>query len=105
MFQILLVMIYLAFISLGLPDGLLGAAWPAMRVQMNSPMSYMGIISMIISVGTIVSSLQSHRLMPPLFGLLGNGIGLFLFPIYLVLILIGMVVLHERLMKVHVEME
>ncbi|WP_303972550.1 sugar MFS transporter [Streptococcus merionis] len=63
MFQILLVMIYLAFISLGLPDGLLGAAWPAMRVQMNLPMSYMGIISMIISVGTIVSSLQSHRLM------------------------------------------
>ncbi|MEY8462371.1 MFS transporter [Streptococcus merionis] len=62
MFQILLVMIYLAFISLGLPDGLLGAAWPAMRVQMNLPMSYMGIISMIISVGTIVSSLQSHRL-------------------------------------------
>ncbi|MET3644551.1 MFS transporter [Streptococcus gallinaceus] len=62
MFQVLLLMIYLAFVSLGLPDGLLGASWPSMRAQMDLPMSYMGIISTIISIGTIVSSLQSDRL-------------------------------------------
>ncbi len=62
MFQLLLGIIYLSFISLGLPDGLLGSAWPSIYPQFQVPVSYAGIISMIISVGTILSSLQSDRL-------------------------------------------
>ena len=62
MFQLLLAVIYLAFISLGLPDSLLGAAWPTMYPEFDVPVSYAGIISMIIALGTIVSSLQSDRL-------------------------------------------
>ena len=62
MFQLLLVIIYLSFISLGLPDSLLGSAWPTMYPQLGVPVSYAGIISMIIALGTIVSSLQSDRL-------------------------------------------
>ena len=62
MFQLLLLMIYLSFISLGLPDSLLGSAWPTMYPQLGVPVSYAGIISMIIAAGTILSSLQSDRL-------------------------------------------
>ena len=62
MFQLLLIIIYLSFISLGLPDSLLGSAWPSMYPQLGVPVSYAGIISMIIAVGTIISSLQSDRL-------------------------------------------
>lgn len=59
---LLLAVIYLAFISLGLPDPLLGAAWPTMYVQFDVPVSYAGVLSMIIAFGTIISSLQSDRL-------------------------------------------
>ena len=62
MTNLLLAIIYMAFISLGLPDALLGAAWPTMQPEFGVPISYAGIISMIIAVGTIVSSLQSYRL-------------------------------------------
>ena len=62
MFSLLLALIYTAFISLGLPDGLLGAAWPAVHTEMAVPESYMGIVSMIISAGTIVSSLFSDKI-------------------------------------------
>ena len=62
MFQLLLAIIYISFISLGLPDSMLGAAWPDMYVEFGVPLSYAGIISAIISAGTIVSSLQSDRL-------------------------------------------
>lgn len=62
MFQILLVIIYLAFISLGLPDSMLGATWPEMYTEFGVSLSYAGILSAIIAVGTIVSSLQSDRL-------------------------------------------
>lgn len=62
MFQLLLMIIYLAFISLGLPDSLLGSAWPTMYQEFSVPVSYAGGISMIIAVGTIISSLQSDRL-------------------------------------------
>ncbi len=62
MFQMLLLIIYLAFISLGLPDSLLGSAWPSMYREFSVPVSYSGIVFMIISLGTIVSSLQSDRL-------------------------------------------
>ncbi len=54
--------IYISFISLGLPDSLLGAAWPTMYPQFAVPVSYAGIISMIICLGTIFSSLQCDRL-------------------------------------------
>ena len=62
MFHLLLVIIYISFISLGLPDGLLGAAWPTMGPELGAPISYAGIIAMVISVGTICSSLLSDRL-------------------------------------------
>lgn len=62
MTSLLLALIYLAFISLGLPDSLLGSAWPVMYPQFDVPVSYAGIISMIICAGTIVSSLNSDRL-------------------------------------------
>ena len=61
MFGFLLAMIYLSFVSLGLPDALLGAAWPSMYPQLHVPVSYMGIISMTISACTVVSSLLAHR--------------------------------------------
>ena len=62
MVHLLLVIIYLSFISLGLPDSLLGAAWPSMYPQLGVPVSYAGAISMIIALGTVISSLQSDRL-------------------------------------------
>ena len=62
MFQLLLAIIYLAFISLGLPDSMLGAAWPEMYVEFGVPLSCAGILSALIAAGTIVSSLQSDRL-------------------------------------------
>ena len=57
----LLVIIYASFISLGLPDSLLGASWPSMYGTLNVPVSYAGVISMIVSGGTIISSLISDR--------------------------------------------
>lgn len=62
MFHLLLAIIYLSFISLGLPDGLLGSAWPTMYLEFGVPVSYAGGISMIIAAGTIISSLMSDRL-------------------------------------------
>ena len=69
MFHLLLGVIYLAFVSLGLPDSLLGAAWPQMFPQFGVPVSCAGAISMIIAAGTIASSLQCERLT----SLLGTG--------------------------------
>ena len=62
MVNLLLPLIYLAFIGLGLPDALLGTAWPVMYPELGADISWMGIISFIISCGTIVSSLNSDRL-------------------------------------------
>lgn len=62
MVHLMLAVIYLSFISLGLPDGLLGAAWPSMYPELNIPFSYAGIVSMIICGGTVTSSLLSDRL-------------------------------------------
>ena len=62
MLHLLLAVIYAAFISLGLPDSLLGAAWPSMYPGFGVPVSYSGIIFCIISAGTVVSSLCSDRL-------------------------------------------
>lgn len=62
MVHLFLGIIYLSFISLGLPDALLGAAWPSMCLEFGVPVSYAGAISMIIAGGTIFSSLMSDRL-------------------------------------------
>ena len=62
MVNLLLAVIYIAFISLGLPDGLLGAAWPSMYESIGADVSYAGAISMLIALGTIISSLMSDRL-------------------------------------------
>lgn len=60
MFTILLVIIYVAFISLGIPDSILGSAWPSMYEFLNVPVGYAGIITMIIAACTIISSLSSN---------------------------------------------
>ena len=60
--RLLLLIIYLAFISLGLPDSILGAAWPAMFEELGVPLDYAGIISMMVAAGTVVSSLFSGKL-------------------------------------------
>lgn len=62
MYVTLLLLIYLAFVSLGLPDSLLGAGWPVMQAAFDVPLSYAGVLSFITSAGTIFSSLLSDRL-------------------------------------------
>ena len=62
MYSLLLALIYLAFISLGLPDSLLGSGWPVMHAELGVPVSYMGVVTMVISGGTIASSLLSDKL-------------------------------------------
>jgi fucose permease len=62
MISLLLAIIYVSFVSLGLPDSLLGSAWPVIYPELDVPVSWSGIIFMIISVGTVISSLQSDRL-------------------------------------------
>lgn len=62
MFSLLLAIIYLSFVSLGLPDSLLGSAWPVIYPEINVPVSWSGIVFVIISIGTVISSLQSDRL-------------------------------------------
>ena len=62
MYTLLLALIYIAFISLGLPDSLLGSGWPVMYADLGVPISFMGIISMVISGGTVISSLLSDKL-------------------------------------------
>ena len=66
MYTLLLALIYIAFISLGLPDSLLGSGWPVMHTELHVSVSYMGIVSMVISGGTIISSLFSARARSPL---------------------------------------
>ena len=61
MYIFLLIIIYITFISLGLPDSILGSAWPTMYKSLDIPISYLGIITMIISFGTIVSSVFSNK--------------------------------------------
>ena len=61
MASLLLAVIYIAFISLGLPDALLGAAWPSMYRALHVPISYAGLLTLLIAGGTIISSLLSDR--------------------------------------------
>ena len=62
MASLLLLLIYICFISLGLPDSLLGASWPTMYPKLDVPVSYAGIIAMLISTFTVISSLLSDKL-------------------------------------------
>jgi fucose permease len=62
MFNLLLCLVYICFISLGLPDSLLGSAWPVMHVEISAPFAYAGIVSIVISVGTIISSFFCDRI-------------------------------------------
>ncbi len=62
MVNLLLAIIYLSFISLGLPDSVLGAAWPSVYGELSVPLSFAGLLSMIITMGSIISSLLSDRL-------------------------------------------
>lgn len=62
MVHLLLAIIYLAAISLGLPDSLLGSAWPTIQTELNAPLSGASLIYMIVTCGTITSSLMSERL-------------------------------------------
>ncbi|KRB36159.1 MFS transporter [Microbacterium sp. Root180] len=62
MYSLLLAIIYIAFISLGLPDALVGAGWPVMHESLGVPVAFAGILSMIIAAGTILSSLASERI-------------------------------------------
>ncbi|MBD7956023.1 MFS transporter [Microbacterium sp. Sa4CUA7] len=61
MYSLLLTIIYVAFVSLGLPDSLVGAGWPVMHQDLGVPLAYAGIITMVIAGGTILSSLASER--------------------------------------------
>ena len=58
----ILILIYIAFISLGLPDSVLGSAWTAIRTELGAQVSLAGVISLIVSAGTVVSSLLSTRM-------------------------------------------
>ena len=58
----LLIIIYIAFISLGLPDSILGSVWPVIRLDVSAPVSLVGYVAMTVSAGTVVSSLLSNRL-------------------------------------------
>ena len=62
MFSFLLLIIYVCFISLGLPDSLLGSSWPTIYKDFNVPVSYAGFVSVTIALGTIVSSLASDKI-------------------------------------------
>ena len=62
MTHLLIIIIYLSFISLGLPDAVFGGSWPTMYQEFDVPVSYAGIVTIIISIGTIVSSLMSDRM-------------------------------------------
>lgn len=60
MVALLIAIIYLAFVSLGLPDSLLGSAWPVMQTQLNVPSSYMGFVTVTVTAGTVLSSVLSN---------------------------------------------
>lgn len=114
MTHVLLILIYIAFISLGLPDALLGAAWPTIYPDFNVPVSYAGIIhstprhfgadrSQAVIGVQMASAYCGSCLAPPLFGALGKQFSMALFSWYMVLFLLLMVIMHERLEKMTVK--
>ena len=62
MASVLIAVIYLAFVSMGLPDALLGAAWPSIQASWGLPVSWAGIVTFLIAGGTVISSMASNRL-------------------------------------------
>ena len=62
MATILLLIIYIAFIGLGIPDSLFGTAWPAIYTELGLPVSSASCVTLLISGGTVVSSLLSAKL-------------------------------------------
>lgn len=84
---LLLVLIYLAYISLGLPDGLMGIAWPEIRMQFGLPMTAAGFMSILGTVGATISSFSSGHILKRigtgkmiLFSCMLTGIAIFGFP-------------------------
>ena len=61
MATVLLIIIYIAFMGMGVPDSLFGAAWPAIYKDLGVPVGYASIISVIIAMGTIISSLNAAK--------------------------------------------
>lgn len=59
---LLLIIVYLSFISLGLPDSILGSAWPSMYESLNVPLHYAGIVSMIVAGMAVISSIFSEKI-------------------------------------------
>ena len=66
MATLLLIIIFIAYIGLGIPDSLLGAAWPAIYQDLSLPISYASIITTVIYIGTIISSFMSGRVLKKL---------------------------------------
>ncbi len=85
MYSIVLVIIYLAFISLGLPDSLLGSGWPVMQADFDVPLSYAGILTMLISIFTVISSLFCSRITAKISYGLYTGISIALTAIAMIL--------------------
>ncbi|HIY58204.1 MAG TPA: MFS transporter [Candidatus Tetragenococcus pullicola] len=91
MYSVLLAIIYIAFISLGLPDSLIGSAWPVMHHDLNVPVSYAGAITMTISLGTILSSVFSDRLTKKL----GTGLVTAISVLMTAIALVGFSISHQ----------
>lgn len=85
MATVFLIIIYMAFISLGLPDSMLGAAWPIMRLDYGAPVETAGLLSMIVVAGTIISSLASSAVLKRL----GTGMVTFISVAVTALALLG----------------
>lgn len=102
MFQLLLAIIYLAFISLGLPDSLPGSAWPTMyqefSISHSTPEHFGADRSQTIIGVQMASAYVGTCLMPLVFGLIANHISISLYPVFLLVILILMVVMHEKML-------
>lgn len=62
----LLAIIYLAFISLGLPDGVLGVAWPAMRLDLHQPLAAVGWLTITVTLSAGISTLVSAQVLSKL---------------------------------------
>jgi fucose permease len=91
MSTLLLVIIYIAFIGLGLPDSLLGAAWPAAYIDLGVPVSAAGFVSVVGTLGTVVSSLLSEKLIRAL----GTGKVAFISVMMTAAALLGMGFVHH----------
>lgn len=60
---LIIILVYLAFISLGLPDSMLGACWPVMHKDIHASIEFAGYVGMIVSCGTVISSLMANRIL------------------------------------------